>query len=54
MDYTKEFLLTVAVIFVSTGVSLIKADVVVGSVLLLIGVGVFFARGFYKKYFGNQ
>ncbi|MEI8360937.1 MAG: hypothetical protein WCG01_02320 [bacterium] len=54
MDYTKEFLLTVAVIFVSTGVSLIKTDLIAGSVLMLVGVGVFFARGFYKKYFGNQ
>lgn len=54
MDYTKEFLLTVAVIFVSSGVAIIKSDILTGSILLLVGVAVFFARGFYKKYFGDK
>ena len=54
MDYTKEFLLSVAVIFVSSGVAIIKSDILTGSILLLVGVAVFFARGFYKKYFGDK
>ena len=50
MDYKKELLLSVATIFVSTGVVLIQANVWQGTSLLLIGVAVFVGRGFYKKY----
>ncbi|MFH0892450.1 MAG: hypothetical protein V1867_06760 [Candidatus Falkowbacteria bacterium] len=50
MDYTKELLLSVATIFVSTGVAVIQGNIWQGSVLLLIGVAVFIGRGFYKKY----
>jgi hypothetical protein len=53
MDYTKEFLLTVATIFVSTGVMIIKTSIWQGVGLLLLGVAVFFGRGFYKKYIGD-
>lgn len=54
MDYTKEFLLSVAVVLVSAGTTVVQTDLKAGIVLLLLGVGVFFGRGFYKKYFGNQ
>jgi len=53
MDYTKEFLLTVATIFVSTGVVIINSSMWQGIILLLLGVAVFFGRGFYKKYLGD-
>ena len=54
MDYTKEFLLSVSVVFVSAGTTVISEHFVEGVILLLLGVAVFFGRGFYKKYFGNQ
>ena len=50
MDYTKELLLSVATIFVSTGVAVIQSNIWQGTILLLIGVVVFIGRGFYKKY----
>jgi len=49
MDYAKELLLSVATIFVSTGVASIQSNIWQGTILLLIGVGVFVLRGFYKK-----
>ncbi len=54
MDYTKELLLSVATIFVSTGVAIIQNNVWQGTALLLIGVTVFIGRGFYKKYLDNK
>jgi len=54
MNYTKELLLSVATVLVSTGVIAIKNNVWQGTLLLLIGVAVFVARGFYKKYISNQ
>jgi hypothetical protein len=54
MDYTKELLLSVATIFVSTGVAVIQSNIWQGTILLLIGVAVFIGRGFYKKYLDNK
>lgn len=54
MDYTKELLLSVATIFVSTGVAVIQSNIWQGTVLLLIGVVVFIGRGFYKKYLNDK
>jgi len=54
MNYTKELLLSVATIFVSTGVAVIQVNIWQGTVLLLIGVGVFVLRGFYKKFLDNK
>jgi hypothetical protein len=54
MDYTKELLLSVATIFVSTGVAVIQNNIWQGTVLLLIGVAVFIGRGFYKKYLNDK
>jgi len=53
MDYTKELLLSVATILVSTGVAVIQNNAWQGVVLLMIGVVVFVGRGFYKKYFND-
>lgn len=53
MDYTKELLLTVATVLVSTGVTVIQTKIWPGAVLLLAGALVFMGRGFYKKYFNE-
>lgn len=53
MNYTKEFMLPVATVFVTTGTMVINTDIIKGSALLLIGVLVFVGRGFYKKYLSN-
>lgn len=50
MSYTKELLLAVATVFVTTGTAQIVENVWVGSALLLMGVVVFVGRGFYKKF----
>jgi len=54
MNYTKELLLSVATVFVSTGVLVIKTNIWQGTALLLIGVAVFVLRGFYKKYLAGK
>jgi len=50
MNYSKELLLSVATILVSTGVTMINTKLWTGIACLILGVLVFVGRGFYKKY----
>jgi len=48
-ETTKTSLLVIATVFTGVGAGMLSADVVTGSVLLLIAVGVLVLRGWLKQ-----
>lgn len=54
MDTKKEILLFVASSLTSFGAVILPSKIWDGVVLLILGAVVFFLRGYYKKYFGDE
>jgi len=48
-ELTKTSLLVIATIFTGTGASILQSNVITGSILLLIAVGILILRGWLKQ-----